>query len=73
MMMLSCLLSYILLSLPNSGTGQTLDDSTDQGFEIFENTIFAFHLIGRFLVPALLNKIFIPPKDCDLEAALIEK
>ena len=33
----------------DSGTGQTLDDSTDQGFELFENTIFAFHLIRRFL------------------------
>ena len=33
----------------DSGTGQTLDDSTDQGFELFGNTIFAFHLIGRFL------------------------
>ena len=33
----------------DSGTCQTLDDSTDQGFELFENTRFAFHLIRCFL------------------------
>ena len=34
---------------------------------------YFFELKEIYLVPALLRTIFIPFKDCDLEAALIEK
>ena len=33
----------------DSGTGQTLDDSIEQGFDFFENTLWAFDLIRCFL------------------------
>ena len=33
----------------DSGTGQTLDDSTDQGFAIYENNLLVFYFIRYFI------------------------